>query len=226
MKATTVTQNLTQLTRLRFVNAYLVREPDGFTLVDTTIGNAAGELLAAAREAGGEIRRIALTHGHGDHVGALDALRAQLGEDVEVLMGELDARIVAGEQVMASKPRGSWPKITTVPDTLLRGGERIGSLEVLATPGHTPGHIAFLDSRDRTLIAGDTFTSYWRVEIPNRLRQRFPLATMGTQDRRTIVESANALRARDPAVLACGHGPAVSSPAAPIDAAIARAAGR
>ena len=37
MKTTPVTDNLIQLTRLRFVNAYLVREDDGFTLIDTTI---------------------------------------------------------------------------------------------------------------------------------------------------------------------------------------------
>ena len=38
MKTTTLTPTLTQLTRLRFVNAFLVREDDGFTLVDTTMG--------------------------------------------------------------------------------------------------------------------------------------------------------------------------------------------
>jgi glyoxylase-like metal-dependent hydrolase (beta-lactamase superfamily II) len=36
MRSTTITDHLTQLTKLRFVNAYLVREDDGFTLVDTT----------------------------------------------------------------------------------------------------------------------------------------------------------------------------------------------
>jgi glyoxylase-like metal-dependent hydrolase (beta-lactamase superfamily II) len=226
MKATAVTPNLIQLNRLHFVNAYLVREPDGFTLVDTTIGKAAGELIAAARQAGGEIRRIALTHGHTDHAGAVDRLRAQLGEDVEVLIGELDARILAGEHVVEGKPRGSWPKLTTKFDTLLRGGERIGSLEVLSTPGHTPGHVAFLDTRDRTLVAGDTFTTYWRAEIPNHFGQRFPLATMGTQDRQVVVESARALRALDPALLACGHGPTIGAPAPAMDAAIARAGGR
>jgi glyoxylase-like metal-dependent hydrolase (beta-lactamase superfamily II) len=226
MKTTRVTENVIQLDRLHFVNAYLVREADGFTLIDTTLGGAADKLITAAREAGEEIRRIALTHGHGDHVGSLDALRAQLGEDVEVLMGELDARIHAGEPVVDGKLRGSWPKIATRPDTLLRGGERIGSLEVIPAPGHTPGHVAFLDTRDRALIAGDTFTTYWRAEIPNRMLQGFPLATMGTQDRAKVVESASALRALDPTVLVCGHGPAVHSPANAIDAAISRAGGR
>src|ERR1044072_746089 len=77
MKTTTVTPNLIQLTRLRFVNAFLVREDDGFTLVDTTTGGAADKLIAAAASAGGAIRRIALTHGHGDHAGSRAAPKAQ-----------------------------------------------------------------------------------------------------------------------------------------------------
>ena len=226
MKATRITENLVQLDRLHFVNAYLVREPDGFTLVDTTLPRSAGALIAAARERGGAIKRIVLTHGHGDHVGSLDALREQLGTDVPVLMGELDARIHAGERVVEGKLRGSWPKLITRPDTLLHGGELIGSLEVIATPGHSPGHVAFLDTRDNTLIAGDTFTSYWRVEVPNRLLQGFPLAAMATQDSDLLLGSARALRARDPAILAVGHGPAAHAPAAAMEAAIARAAGR
>ena len=224
MKSTSVTPNLIPLNRLRFVNAYLGREDDGFTLVVTTTGGAADALIAAAQQAGGAIRRIALTHGHGDHVGSLDALKDRLGADVEVLMPELDARIHAGEKVVDGKLPGSWPKLKTVPDVRLHAGDRVGSLEVVASPGHSPGHVAFLDARDRSLIAGDAFTSYGRVAVPTFLYLRFPFAAMATWDKGKTVESARALRALDPPLLVVGHGPAVRDPAAAMDAAIARAA--
>jgi glyoxylase-like metal-dependent hydrolase (beta-lactamase superfamily II) len=223
MRSIHVTQNLRQLTRIRFVNAYLVREADGFTLVDTTIGGSADDLLAAARDGGAPITRIALTHGHGDHVGSLDALKQQLGDSVEVLMPTLDARIHAGEQIVEGKLPGSWPKLKTVPDVRLEPGDRVGSLEVVASPGHTPGHVSFLDTRDRTLIAGDTFTSMGRVAVSNHFYWRFPLAAMATWDKAKDLESARALGSLDPAVLVVGHGPAVSAPGDAIKRAVARA---
>jgi glyoxylase-like metal-dependent hydrolase (beta-lactamase superfamily II) len=218
-----LTPNLTQLTKLGWMNAYIVREEDGLTLIDTTM-NAAGQLVAAAQQLGAPIRRIALTHGHGDHVGSLDALRGKLGAEVPVLMPEQDARILAGEPVeFSDRKRGSWPKIKTKPDVLLKPGDRIGSLEVIASPGHTPGHMAFLDTRDRSLVAGDAFLSLGGLQVPNRPTWPFPLVWMGTCDRKQALESAVALRGLDPSLLVLGHGKAVPSPQAAMDAAIARA---
>jgi glyoxylase-like metal-dependent hydrolase (beta-lactamase superfamily II) len=93
------------------------------------------------------------------------------------------------------------------------------------SPGHTPGHVSFLDTRDRTLIAGDVFTSIGGVAVSSHFYPRFPLAAMATWDKPTDLESARALRALDPAILVVGHGAAIRGPSAAMDTAIARASG-
>jgi len=220
MKSTTVTSNITQLTRFRFVNAFLVREDDGFTLVDTTM-RAADALIAAAGDT--PIRRIALTHGHGDHVGSLDELRGRLDGEVEVAMPKIDARIHAGEHVVDDKLPGSWPELETKPDMLLEPGDRVRSLEVIETPGHTPGHVAFLDTRDRTLIAGDVLTTLGRVAVSSHFTLPFPLAAMATWDKERNLESARTVRALEPQLLATGHGPVLRDPGSETVRAIERA---
>ena len=218
-----ITPNLIQLTRLRFVNAFLVREDDGFTLVDTTVARSGDALIEAAEEAGAPIRRIAVTHGHGDHVGSLDELRARLDGHVQVAMPELDARIHAGEEVVDDKLPGSWPELATKPDVLLEPGDRVGSLEVIETPGHTPGHVAFLDTRDRTLIAGDVLTTLGGVAVSSHFTLPFPIASMATWDKELNLESARRLRALEPQLLATGHGPVLRDPGKATVRAIERA---
>src|SRR4051812_33796195 len=187
---------------------------------------AADALIGAAEQAGGAIRRIALTHGHGDHVGSLDALKQRLGPSVEVLMPELDARIHAGEKVVEGKLPGSWPKLQTAPDVRLAPGDRVGSLEVIAAPGPSPGPVAFLDPRDRTLIAGDVFTAYGSLAVSNHFQLRFPLPQMAPWDRQQDLASARALRALEPALLVVGHGPATRDPLPAMERAIARSESR
>jgi glyoxylase-like metal-dependent hydrolase (beta-lactamase superfamily II) len=217
----------TRVGRFGFVNAYLVREDDGLTLVDTTLPRSAKPILGAAERLRAPIVRIALTHAHGDHVGSLDELAAAL-PGVEVLISARDARLLAKDMTLDpgephGKLRGSYPGAATKPTRTLAHGDRIGSLEVVAAPGHTPGHVAFLDARDGTLYCGDAFSTLGGVATSAKANPRFPLPAMGTWDAPTELESARRLRALDPARIAPGHGKVVDAPAAAIDRAIAKA---
>jgi glyoxylase-like metal-dependent hydrolase (beta-lactamase superfamily II) len=219
--------NLTKLMRLHAVNAYLVREDDGLTLVDTMIGGSTKGIIAAADDLGAPIVRIVLTHAHGDHVGSVDALVATL-PDAELAISRRDARFLAGDKSLdpdepKSKLSGGYPKLSSRPGRLLEPGDRIGSLEAHASPGHTPGHLSFLDSRDGTLIAGDAYSTLGGVEVTDRPYWRFPLVGMATWDPATTVRSAGELRALEPARLATGHGPVVEGPLAAMDRALAKA---
>ena len=223
-----MTTNLNRISRFGFVNAYLVAEDDGLTLVDTMLPRSAKAILRAAEQLGAPIVRIALTHAHGDHIGSLDELAAAL-PGVEVLISARDARLLDKDKSLdpgepQSKIRGSIPGAKTRPTRTLAAGDMVGSLEVVAAPGHTPGHVAFFDRRDGTLLCGDTFTTIGGVATTNKVRLPFPLASMATWDGPTELDSARALRALEPARLAPGHGKVVESPLAAMDAAIAKGA--
>jgi glyoxylase-like metal-dependent hydrolase (beta-lactamase superfamily II) len=219
---------LTRITRLGIVNAFLVEEEDGLTLVDTALPGSQKSILAAAGTLGRPIVRIVLTHAHQDHIGSLDALAGRLG-GVEVAISGRDAKLLAkdmtpepGEPADA-KLRGGYSGARTRPTRLLSPGDRVGSLEVVAAPGHTPGQIALLDTRDRTLIAGDAFSTLGGVATTARPNPRFPLPALATWHRPTALATARALRALDPARLAVGHGKTVEAPGPAMDRAILRA---
>jgi glyoxylase-like metal-dependent hydrolase (beta-lactamase superfamily II) len=224
MKSTPLSSNLIQLTRMGFVNAYLVREDDGFTLVDTTLSGNAPAIIEAAGAAGLPIVRIALTHGHGDHSGSLDALNATL-PDAEVILGAREARLLEEERRLdpdepQGKVKGQWPTIETAPTRTVVEDDHVGSLRVVFTPGHTPGHVAYLDERDGTAIAGDALSTVNGLAVAGKVRPLWPLVAMGTWDRPTAVQSARKLRALDPQRLAVGHGKALDAPGAALDRAI------
>ena len=217
---------LHRVSRLGFVNCYLVQEEDGFTLVDTMIGGSAKRILAAAEHAGRPIERIVLTHAHADHIGSLDAVAEQL-PGAEVSISERDARLMAGDKSLdpgepEDKLRGGYPGAKTRPHRMLAGGDRVGSLEVVPSPGHTPGHVSLLDTRDSALICGDAYATLGGVATPARANPLFPLPYLATWHRPTALESARALRALEPSSLAPGHGKVVEAPGPAMDAAIAR----
>jgi len=227
MKTTEHGNNLIKLTRLGMINCYLVREDDGFTLIDTNLPGSARGILAAAKTYGAPIVRIVLTHAHGDHVASLDALKHELLE-VAVAITARDARFLAGNMSLdpdepQTKLRGGYQLCETRPTRLLEPGDRIGSLEVVASPGHTPGHASFLDVRDKTLIAGDAFQTQAGIAVSGVMRWLFPFPAMATWHKPTALQSAKALRALNPSRLAVGHGQVIEDPPAAMDQAIREA---
>ena len=218
--------DITRISRFGFVNCYLVREDDGLTLVDTMLPGSAKAIQAAAAKLGAPIVRIALTHAHGDHIGSLDALHA-LAPQAEVLISSRDARLLAKDRALdpaepQTKLRGSLPGATTRPARTFEEGELVGSLQVIATPGHTPGHVSFLDPRSNTLICGDAFSTLGGVATSAKGNWRFPLPAFATWHKPTELESAKKLLALHPEHLAPGHGKIVDSPTAAMAKAIER----
>jgi len=227
MRITTHGEYLVQLTRYTAFNCFLVRESDGFTLIDTGLKDSGQAIVQAARDLGAPIRRILLTHAHLDHVASLDELHGLL-PDAEVAISARDARFLRGDNSLdAEEPqvplRGGYVVCSTQPMRLLGAGDRIGSLEVIASPGHTPGHIAFFDHRDRTLIAGDAYSTKAGISTGGTLRVLFPFPAMATWHKPTSIHSAEVLCSLQPARLAVGHGRTLEQPAAAMEQAIAEA---
>lgn len=231
MSATPRGQQLIQVTRL-VTNCFLVREDDGLTLVDCLWPGSAGRILAAAAKAGAPITRIALTHAHHDHTGALEPLRARL-PNAELAVGGRESRLLAGDLTLdPDEPHGrlvrsAYRARDVRPDRLLEPGDRLGSLEAVDAKGHTPGQIAFLDTRDGTLICGDAYLTVGGPFVCNERVLRFPIpALLGLWHGPTAVASARRLHALEPSRLATGHGPVVENPVGAMERAIARSQDR
>lgn len=216
-----------KLTRFWVMNTYLVQEADGLTLIDTGMSGSADSILNAAQTLGQPIRRILLTHAHTDHVGSLDELVRRL-PDAEFLCSAQTARFLRGDLSLEpgqghSPLKGGFVRCEATPNQTIAHGHRIGSLQVIAAPGHSPDHIVFLDTRDGTLYAGDAFQTQGGLAVSGDLRWRFPLPAWATWDRSTALATAKALVELNPSRLAVGHGPMLENPIPAMNEVIARA---
>ncbi len=182
-----------------YVSAYVLVRGREAALVDCGFSSRVDEIGAVLRAAGtgwDRVRHVLITHSHGDHVDGL----------VEVTAAAPGAALYAGaaetESLLPiwSGQSQRWP-VRPVTD-----GQEVFGLEVVDTPGHTPGHIAIFDTESRVLIAGDALTN-----TIDGLKG--PMADF-TPDMPTAEESVRKLAALEPRVILFGHGPPVERDAA------------
>lgn len=216
IKNGTVVQ-LTYLPRLFPVNCYLVDEPEGLTLVDAALPGNVDAILKAAETLNKPITSIVLTHAHSDHIGSLDGLKARLPE-LKVWISARDSKLLRGDVTLEPNEeqmpiKGGVPKkVKTKPDVLLEDGDTIGSLTAISVPGHTPGSMAFFDTRSGVLLAGDAFQTRGGVSLAGMLRPSFPFPALATWNLKASLESARKLVELKPKLLAAGHGEMVPNP--------------
>jgi glyoxylase-like metal-dependent hydrolase (beta-lactamase superfamily II) len=164
-----VTQLTPHIARVELMNAtrtniYLVRGADGDTLVDPGPVGTAPLLLALDRRGELRLARVVLTHAHPAHAGS--AARVARGTGVRVYVHADDAPFLDGtrEPLLPSGRRGQlMAALGRVVDLCppvyrlepLPADGVIAGLRVIATPGHTPGHVCFWHDEDRALLSGD-----------------------------------------------------------------------
>lgn len=138
-----------------FSNCYIIWDKDTKEGVIIDPGDDPENILETINELGVKIKYILATHGHFDHIGAVAPLRRKL--KVEFLAHEDDYFFIEdGEN--AAQRWGIDIEQPPKPDRFIKDGDmiKIGvfELEVLHTPGHSPGGVSFL--YDKMVFAGDT----------------------------------------------------------------------
>jgi hydroxyacylglutathione hydrolase len=133
-------------------------------------GGETERILEAAREQKVNIERIWLTHGHVDHVGGTSALVRRLGIPVEG--PHRDEQFWLDALPDQSRMFGFPAVLAFVPDRWLADGDilTLGEerLEVIHTPGHTPGHVVFYSALAKLALVGDVLFagSIGRTDFP------------------------------------------------------------
>ena len=150
-------------------NCYLFRRDGSDRALIVDPGDEADRLLHAIDELGVELEGILLTHTHFDHVGAVAPVAEATG--AEVWVPELEKFVLA--DIMSYVPwPGFGPYESYDAEHTLKGGEKLElagfEIDVLFTPGHSPGHVTFSIPDEDVIFSGDVLFqgSVGRVDLP------------------------------------------------------------
>jgi glyoxylase-like metal-dependent hydrolase (beta-lactamase superfamily II) len=166
------------------VNSFALVDDNGsVTLVDTGVERAPDRIVAGLAAIGkhpADVQRIVLTHAHPDHAGGAKEMAARTGASVAVHADDAgfvetgesppnDKSYTAG-RIFARLQNGRFPAVGVAEK--LGDGQVLGvagGLRVVATPGHSPGHVSLLHEPTRTLITGDAIFNVLGVRYPPRI---------------------------------------------------------
>lgn len=198
-------------------NVFTVLTDGGLTVVDTGLPYSHTRILNYVGQLGfvpTDIQQILITHADRDHMGGAFLLREATG--ARVYAGALEGEAMAhGRETRRLRLR--WyhrlafkilrPVFARVhavqPDVLVSEGDvlpLLGGVQVLATPGHTPGHISFYAPAHGYLFAGDSLRT-----VGGKLRVSSGPNTLDETQAQASAEKQLALK---PHVILTGHGPA------------------
>jgi hydroxyacylglutathione hydrolase len=150
-------------------NTFLVRREGSDRLLVVDPGEEPERILAAIEATGGKVEAILLTHTHFDHIGAVAPVARATGAPVYV--PELEKHVLA--DVMAYVPwEGFGPYESWDAEETVAGGETLDlaglELDVIFTPGHSPGHVTYSVRGEDAIFSGDVLFqgSVGRVDLP------------------------------------------------------------
>jgi hydroxyacylglutathione hydrolase len=150
-------------------NCFLVRPQGSDRAVIVDPGEEAPRLLQAIEDAGVTLDAILLTHTHFDHVGAVAPVARATG--APVYCPRLEVPVL--QDVMAFVPwPGFGPYESWDPEHTVAGGETLElagmTLDVVFTPGHSPGHVTYAVRGEPALFSGDVLFqgSVGRIDLP------------------------------------------------------------
>jgi len=200
-------------------NSYLILEPDGLTIIDIGMPFSEKQTLkyiASLGRSAKEVKRILITHADLDHYGCLAALKEASGAITYASQPEAEAmgkggssrpvnRTVGRFQAFVIRLMGKYLKPTPIQvDEILTDGQVLpvlGGLQVVETPGHSPGHLSFYAPSVRVLFCGDSMKSNDKGLRASRSRNNWDQSQADASVRKLSTLGAQ--------IVCPGHGPVV-----------------